>query len=249
MITALDDEIGKLVAALEAKGIRDNTLIVFSSDNGGPTNSLFATGARSPEERAAEGLSAEDSPPPINTPYSKGKGTLYEGGVRTVAWMNWPEKIKPGTVITEPIHMVDIFPTLVNLAGGSLTQAKPLDGKDIWPTVTQGKPSPHDDILINVEAFRGSIRQGNWKLIKVFTFPNKTELYDLVKDPGEKTNLADKYPEIVKQLESKLVAYGNKQVPSLWMKAQADYLGAQSETSFNEDAGAIPSETETVLPK
>ena len=249
MITSLDDEIGKLVAALEAKGIRDNTLIVFSTDNGGPTSSLFATGARSPEERAKEGLSAEDSPPPINTPYKKGKGSLSEGGVHTVAWMNWPGKIKPGTVITEPIHMVDIFPTLVTLAGGTLTQPKPLDGKDIWPTVTQGKPSPHDDILINVEAVRGSIRQGNWKLIKIATLPGKTELYDLAKDPGEITNLADKYPDVVKTLEAKLVNYAKEQVPSLWLKSQMDYLGVQGETQFNEDSGAIPAETETVLPK
>jgi arylsulfatase A-like enzyme len=249
MITALDDEIGKLVAALDAKGIRDNTLIVFSTDNGGPTSSLFATGARSPEERAKEGLSAEDSPPPINKPYSKGKGSLYEGGVRTVAWMNWPGQIKPGTVITEPIHMVDIFPTLVNLAGGSLTQAKPLDGKDIWATVTQGQPSPHEDILINVEVFRGSIRQGNWKLIKVATLPGKTELFDLAQDPSETTNLADKYPDVVKELEAKLVQYAKEQVPSLWIKSQVDYLGAQSETSFDEDSGAIPSATETILPK
>jgi arylsulfatase A-like enzyme len=69
MITALDDEIGKLVGALEAKGIRDNTLIVFSTDNGGPTNSLFATGARSPEEREEEGIGADDTPPPIKVKY------------------------------------------------------------------------------------------------------------------------------------------------------------------------------------
>ena len=132
---------------------------------------------------------------------------------------------------------------------GQFIQAKPLDGKDVWPTVTQGKPSPHEDILINVEAFRGSIRQGNWKLIKVATLPGKTELFDLAKDPGETTNLADKYPDIVNKLEAKLVQYAKEQVPSLWMKSQVDYLGVQGETRFNEDAGAIPSETGTVLPK
>lgn len=248
MITAMDDAIGKVVAALEAKGIQKNTLIIFSSDNGGPVSGLFATGARSPEEREQEGLT-EGAPPPINKPYRNGKGTLYEGGVRTVAWMNWSEKIKPGSVVNEPIHMVDIFPTLVDLAGGSLTKGKPLDGKDVWGTITQGKPSPHKDLLINVEVIRGGIRQGNWKLIKVATLPGKTELYDLSKDPSETTNLADKYPDVVKELETKLIQYAKEQVPSLWIKAQADYLGVQGETRFNEDAGIIPVETNTILPK
>ena len=67
----------------------------------------------------------------------------------------------------------------------------------MWPTLTGEKPSPHEDILINVEAFRGAVRKGNWKLFKMATLPGKTELYDLSKDPGEKDNVADQHPEIV----------------------------------------------------
>lgn len=249
MVTAMDDAIGRVIDTLETKEIRDNTLIVFATDNGGATSSLFATGARSPEEREEEGLEAGATPPAINQPYNKGKGSLYEGGVRSVAFMNYPNKIKAGTTINEPLHMVDIYPTVVNIAGGSLQQEKPLDGKDIWATVTEGKPSPHKEILINVEPIRGSIREGNWKLIKVATLPGKTELYDLSKDESETNNLADKYPDIVNRLEAKLIEYAKQQSPSLWLKSQIDYLGVQGETRLNEDAGAIPVNTNVVLPR
>ena len=72
-----------------------------------------------------------------------------------------------------------------------------MDGKDIWPTLAEGTPSPNEDILINVEAFRGAIRKGNWKLVKIALLPGKTELFDLATDPGETTNVAEQHPDIV----------------------------------------------------
>lgn len=237
MLTSMDDEIGKMVDALERKDMRDNTLIVFASDNGGATSGLFATGARSPEERAAE----TGTPPAQNMPYRQGKGTYYEGGTRVVAWMNWPGKIPADTVVNQPLHMVDIFPTLVNLAEGSLQGGQPLDGKNIWASVTQGAPSPHEDILINVEAFRGAVRKGDWKLVQRYTLPQKTELYNLATDPGETTNVADKNLWIVKDLETRLLQYGAEQKPAEWLKAQVNYLGAQGETATPADLdGGIP---------
>ncbi len=252
MITAMDDQVGRIMAALEKKGLRDNTLIVFSSDNGGPTSALFATGARSPEERAESGgVALGQKPPPSNAPFRGGKGSLYEGGVRTVSFMNWPGHLQPG-VVNEPIHTVDMFPTLVKLAGGSLEGGKPLDGKDVWPVVSQGQPSPHEDILINVEAFRGAVRKGNWKLVKVALLPGKTELFDLAADPGEQVNVAGQHPEVVQDLEARLLNYAREQQMSLWIKAQPEFLGAQGKTIFDPDFdiddGGLPHE-KTVLPK
>ena len=131
--------------------------------------------------------------------------------------------------------MVDIMPTLLTLAGGHGDSGHPFDGMDIWPVLTEGKPSPHDDILINVEVFRGAVRKGNWKLVKIALLPGKTELFDLSSDPGEKTNLADQHPDIVRDLESRLLAYSKQQKPSEWIKAQPAFVGAQGKTIFDPD--------------
>ncbi len=252
MLTALDDQIGRVVDALERKGVRDNTIIIVQSDNGGPTSGLFAQGAKSEAEKASEtgGITDNEKPPPSNGIFRGGKGSLYEGGVRVPAVFNWRGRLKPGAT-GEPVHAVDVMPTLLALAGGHADPDHPLDGKDIWPVVAEGKPSPHDDILINVEAFRGAIRKGNWKLVKVALLPGKTELFDLAADPGETTNLADQHPDIVKDLEGRLLAYAREAKPSLWVKAQLNFLGAQGKTildsDYDIDDDGLPGE-KTVLP-
>jgi arylsulfatase A-like enzyme len=249
--SALDDQVGRIVAALEKRGMRDNTLILLASDNGGPTSGMFATGARSPEEPAQEGTQLNAQTPVSNTPFRGGKGSLYEGGVRVPALANWPGKLKP-SVVNEPVGMIDIMPTLLALTGGTESPDHPFDGKNIWPTIAEGKPSPHEDLLINVEAFRGAIRKGNWKLIKIALLPGKTELFDLSRDPGETTNLADQHPEIVRDLESRLLVYAKQQKPSLWIKAQPAFVGAQGKTildpDFDVDDSGLPHE-KVVLPK
>lgn len=235
MITILDRQVGRIVETLEKKGLRQNTVIVFTSDNGGATNALFATGARSPEERAESGgLALNAKPPASNAPFSAGKGTLKEGGVRLPAIVNWPAKLKPA-VVNEPLHHVDIMPTLLALAGGKAAADKPFDGKDAFETLADSKPSPHEDILINVEAFRGAIRKGKWKLVKIALMPGKTQLFDLSQDPAETTDIAQLHPEVVKDLESRLDAYARQQKPSEWLKAQIDFLGFQGKTALDVD--------------
>lgn len=241
MITGLDTQVGRIVAALEKRGMRENTVIFFTSDNGGATSALFATGARSPEDREASGGVALGSRPPAsNAPFSGGKGSLREGGVRLPAIVNWPARIAP-TVVNEPLHHVDVMPTLLALAGGTGDPSKPFDGRDASATIVAGKPSPSDDILINVEVFRGAIRKGKWKLVKVALLPGKTELFDLEKDPGEKVNVATDHPEVVRDLEARLLAYAAEQKPSEWLKAQTDFLGFQGETvldpGYSTDGG------------
>ena len=142
MITALDDQVGRVVAALEKKGLRDNTIILFASDNGGATSALFATGARSEEDRKASGgVGLGEKPPASNGRFRAGKGSLYEGGVRVPAFVNWPGRLKPA-VVNAPIGMVDVMPTLLALAGAKGSADHPFDGKDIWPTLSQGGPRP-----------------------------------------------------------------------------------------------------------
>ena len=242
---------GRIVAALDKKGLRDNTLIVFASDNGGATSGMFASGSKSKEEREHEegGIDQSAKAPASNGQFRGGKGSLYEGGVRVPAFANWPAHLRPA-VVNEPVHMVDIMPTLLTLAGGKGSPDHPMDGKDIWPVLADGKPTPNEDILINVEAFRGAVRKGDWKLVKVALLPGKTELFNLAEDPGEKTNVADQHPDIVQDLEARLLVYAKQQKPSEWIKAQPAFVGEQGKTildpDFDIDDDGVPHEKPSV---
>lgn len=205
MISVMDDEIGKVVAALEKRGMRDNTLIVFQSDNGGVVNAFFAG------ESEVKGKLPAD-----NGPYREGKGTTYEGGTRVVGLVNWPGKIKPGTV-DGPMHVVDMYPTLAGLAGAALGKNKPLDGMDMWPTLAEGKPSPRTEIVYNIEPMTGAVRQGDWKLVWKAVLPQSIELFDLSKDERETTNLADQNPEMVKKLQARITELASQMAPPLIM--------------------------------
>jgi arylsulfatase A-like enzyme len=216
MLSAVDEAIGQIVATLETTGMRNNTLIVFSTDNGGPK-------------------------PGDNTPLRGFKGSIYEGGVRGCAFANWPGHIPSGLRIKEPMHTVDWYPTLVKLAGGSLDQKAPLDGRDVWPMLTKGAPSPHDAILCVQSPDRAAVRMGDWKLIMNPNQPDNDEspeetatpkgkakgkgkakravksetfvLYNLATDIGEKTNLAEKEPDRVTAMRAKLAELLKGAVP------------------------------------
>ena len=193
MTTAMDDAIGQIVTALEKRRMTNNTLIVFCSDNGG---------ARSIAD---------------NGPLRGHKGQLYEGGIRVPAVAVWPGVLTPGAVVDGPLHIVDMYPTLIKLAGGSLAQPLAIDGKDAWGAIAQGKPSPHEEILHNVTPATGAIRVGDWKLIwngqitANHTGPtpqkDKWELFNIADDPYEKDNLVDKNPEILRRLQLRMSRY------------------------------------------
>jgi arylsulfatase A-like enzyme len=245
MISSLDHEVGRIVAELDKKHLRDNTIILFASDNGGATSGLFASGSKSKEERVNEegGIEQGAKAPADNAPFRGGKGSLYEGGVRVAAFANWPGHLE-SRVVTEPLDMADVMPTLLALSGGKSSPDHPMDGRDFWPTIANGQPSPHDDILINVEAFRGAIRKGKWKLIKIALLPGRTELFDLVADPGETTNVAAQHPDVAGDLEARLLAYAREQKPSLWIRAQPAFVGNQGKSvldpGFDIDDGGLP---------
>jgi arylsulfatase A-like enzyme len=192
--TAMDEQIGRVVAALAAKKMLDNTLIVFQSDNGGTRNAMFA-GAITDMSKVVL--------PADNGPYRDGKASRYEGGTRVVAFANWPGHIKEGSTVNEMIHTVDLYPTLVDLAGGHLGKNKPLDGMDVWATISAGKPSPRTELVYNIEPFRAGIREGDWKLIWHTTLPQSIELYNIAEDPSETKNLAADHPDKVAQLQKR----------------------------------------------
>lgn len=208
MLAAMDESIGQILDALERKGLRENTLVVFSSDNGGP----------------APGRVTD------NGTFRAGKGTLYEGSVRAAACVAWLGRIKAGTVVTQALHMVDWYPTLLTLAGASLEQKLPVDGRDAWATIAAGRASPHVEILINAAPMSGALRAGNWKLVlngdghnaevnrrengrEISPTPVKIELFDLAADPAERRNLAEANSEKVQQLRARYQALADQAVP------------------------------------
>ncbi|MCF7974159.1 MAG: arylsulfatase [Phycisphaerae bacterium] len=200
MVTCMDDAIGRIVAALDQRGMRHNTLVFFCSDNGG-MNMVSDNG-----------------------PLRGEKGLLYEGGIRVPALAVWPGVLKAGAVVKEPLHMVDMYPTLVKLAGGRLEQPLPLDGKDAWSAITGERPTPHKEILLNTSPYNGAIRLGDWKLIRngklranyIGEKPQEDtyELFNLADDPYEKNDLSQKEPAKLKELQRRLNAYADEAAPA-----------------------------------
>ena len=206
MVTCMDDEIGKVVAALTEKNMRENTLIVFMSDNGGNRNAKFSGDV----DVSKLNLPAD------NGPYRGGKGDVYEGGTRAAALANWPGRIKPGEV-KEVMHVVDMFPTLAGLAGASPDPGKPLDGVNVWSTISENRPSPRQEVVYNIEPFRGSVRVGDWKLIWRTPLPSALELFNIAEDPYEKANLADKNPQIVASLQKRIEELARESAKPLFL--------------------------------
>lgn len=221
MVTALDDQIGRVVKALDDRKMRDDTLIVFASDNGGPRDPKF-TG-----EVDTSGATI----PADNGPWRNGKASLYEGGSRVVALANWPGHVAAGAIVDQPLHQVDMFPTLAALAGASTSGAKPLDGLEAWDTIAAGKTSPRTEVVYGVEPFRAAVRQGNFKLVWWALLPSRVELYDLAKDPGEQTNVASANPEVVKTLQARVETLAKESAPPFFLTqgagfAKAAYFGS-----------------------
>lgn len=224
MLAALDEAVGQIAEALDEKGIRNDTLILFSSDNGGPAPGRVTS----------------------NGPLRGAKATLYEGGVRVPAFATWPGRIAPGSEVTAPLHIVDWYPTLLKLAGAPLEQPQPLDGLDAWPTIAEGKPSPHGEILLNAAPHAGAIRVGDWKLIVRAAGATErgdvgggetpeaplgeglgsapvVELFNLAEDPFEQHDLAAMDPERVDQLRTRYDAQASQAARPLITPRSADF--------------------------
>lgn len=231
MISAMDEQIGEVVRALERRGMREDTLIVFQSDNGGPRSAKFT----------GEVDMSKSTIPADNGPYRDGKGTLYEGGTRVVALANWPGRIPSGSVVDQPLHVVDMFPTLSGLAGADTGKSKPLDGYDAWSTLSAGKPSPRTEVVYDVEPFRAALRQDDWKLVWQATLPSRVELFNLAQDPGEQHDVAAMHPEKVASLKQRIESLSREAVAPLIM---GEALGAVKPALFG--AVAFPADAQAI---
>jgi arylsulfatase A-like enzyme len=214
MVTCLDDEVGRVIAALEARGMRENTIILFHSDNGGTHNAMFA------------GVMADMSNvriPCDNGPYRDGKGSLYEGGTRVAAFANWPGHIRAQNV-DGLIHAVDVYPTLAALAGAPTSECKPLDGHNVWGVLSRGDASPRDEIVYNIEPFRGAVRRGDWKLIWRTMLPSGVELFNVKSDPSEQHDVAGEHPDVVARLQARIESLAREAAKPLFLVDQFDVV-------------------------
>ena len=211
MLAALDEAVGQVVAAIDRKGLRKDTLFLFSSDNGGPQPGIVTS----------------------NGPLRGAKATLYEGGVRVPAFATWIDHIKAGSTVNAPLHAVDWYPTLLTLAGARVEQSLPVDGRDAWPAIAHGcaLAARRDPPQRRPQA--GAIRVGDWKLIvrgpgsdprndvhagegivpSIATVKESVELFNIADDPYEKHDLSGSKPEKVAELRSRYEVFARQAVP------------------------------------
>ncbi len=190
MIRALDRSVGRVLEALQEEGLDDNTIVIFSSDNGGA---------------GYIGL------PDLNAPFRGWKGTFFEGGIRTPLFLRWPAGIERGSVVTRPVSQLDLVPTLVAAAGASLPDGVIIDGIDI---LDPDSVRP-DDALFWQTGYYHVVRQGDWKL-QVNPRREKTWLYNLADDPTEQVNLVDSHTDKVAELQALLAKHHRDARPALY---------------------------------
>ncbi len=193
MIENLDSNIGRLLAAIEDAGETDNTLVIFTSDNGG--------------------LATAEGSPTCNAPLAEGKGWMYEGGIREPLLVKWPGIIAPGRLCDTPVTSPDFYPTLLDAAGLAAIPEQHGDGISLMPLLT-GRGIPERDAIFwhyphygNQGGTPGSaVRRGDYKLIE-FLEDGRIELYNLRDDPGECHNLALELPAAAAELQERLAVW------------------------------------------
>ena len=190
MVESVDDSMRQVLATLEELGLDDDTLIIFTSDNGGLDN--------------------KDNPTD-NAPLRSGKGYAYEGGIRVPLLIRWPGTIPAGKVSDTPVSSIDLFPTILDSADVALPDDRPIDGLTLLSHLKSGGETAveRDDLFWHFPHYRHApgpysiIRRDHWKLIKFWE--GTYELFDLENDLGETTNLADQMPDKVKELDAALL--------------------------------------------
>ncbi len=193
MVHSLDENIGKLVQKLEALGLAKNTVVVFTSDNGGFVNEW-------------EGQEVTN-----NAPLRSGKGALYEGGIRVPCMIRWPGVSTPGTICDYPITTQDFYPTILEMAhlSGDSGQVAAFDGQSLGPILRQPETQTRREMYWHYPHYYptttpvSAIRQGDWKLIE-FLEDGRLELYNLIADIGEQNDLAKSNPDKATALQKLL---------------------------------------------
>lgn len=183
MLKSLDDAVGRIVGAVDESGHGDNTLVVFTNDNGPVLESMSG-------------------------PWRGTKNTTFEGGVRQPALLRWPGRTTPGATEDGMMFIADFFPTLITLADGQHEQQQPIDGLDMTDTLFGDTPSPRDEIVFEVAGSvrLPTIRKGDFKLMGDM-------LFNLAEDPAEQNDVAAKHPGIVAQLRARLDQLGAERPP------------------------------------
>ncbi len=194
----LDDAVGRILAALEKKGKRDNTLVVFTSDNGGST--VENNDLKYPDDDCPNGKLTGN-----NAPLRGRKGDLYEGGTRVPTVVRWPGRVKPGKV-EDPVQITDWMPTFCSLAGYRPSRDLKWDGTDISSLLVGRQEIPGRPLYAAAPGWRArSLRLGDWKLIVHERGEAcKTELFHMARDPGEAKDVAGEQPDQVKRLSGVL---------------------------------------------
>ena len=215
MIRSLDRSVGRVLDALRAYGLEENTLVIFTSDNGGA---------------GYLGL------PHVNEPFRGWKLTFFEGGVHVPFMLSWPAKIPPGQTYHEPVHHFDIYATAAAAAGAALPTDRKMDGVDLLPFF-QGKADgvPHETLFWTQDHYRVVLHRG-WKLTKNGPADEFVWLFDLNEDPTEQHNLAQSRPEKVAELNDLLDAHLAEQVPPLWPSVAAMPIAIDKHLNEPEEA-------------
>ena len=182
-IAEIDGSVGRILDTLKANGLDENTLVLFTSDNGPPKNSLYA------------------SPGPLRG----NKGTTLEGGMREPTVVRWPGKIAAGKPNDQLMTTMDLLPTFAKLTGAAIPTDRVIDGKDIWPTLIGEAQTPHNVFFYHRGNQPQAVRSGKWKLHTIEGRP--TQLYDLETDMGEKNNVIQANPEIAQRLAQHLKTF------------------------------------------
>ena len=194
MIRALDRSVRRITEKLDETGLADNTLVVFTSDNGGASYI---------------GLSN------INQPYRGWKLTLFEGGTHVPFLAKWPAQIEAGSQFDAPIHHMDLFSTFAAAAGVATPKDRIIDGVNLLPHLNGTQTTPPHETLFWLQGHQETVLHRGMKLIRAQE-PRKVWLFDLKADPTEQFNLANERPETVKLLNEKLDAHRAAQAKPMW---------------------------------
>ncbi|WP_051236319.1 sulfatase-like hydrolase/transferase [Ottowia thiooxydans] len=192
MLLAQDEVVGSVLEALRRHGLEDDTLVIFVSDNG---NALSRPGS--------------------NAPFSGGKYSTYEGGIRMPYMMKWPGHIQPGQIYEQPVSTLDILPTAAAACGVTTAGTQPLDGVNLLPYLkSEAKGAPHEALFWKLAAY-SAVRVGNWKL---YLEPKNgvANLFHLEADPGEKVDLKALQPAVFHDLLARYQAWDKSLPPRAW---------------------------------
>ncbi|MGJ8695360.1 MAG: sulfatase-like hydrolase/transferase [Verrucomicrobiaceae bacterium] len=211
MTLSMDRACGQIMAKLKELGLAENTIVVFTNDNGGPMDKNGSS----------------------NYPFAGVKATQLEGGIRVPGLISWPAKLPKGAVYDKPMSTLDLIPTFVKAGGGEPEKIEELDGKDMVPYLVGEKTErPHETLYWKMET-RGAIRDGDWKMMR---YPDRpVELFNLAEDPAEQTNLAAENPDKVTELYKKLFAWEMElERPMFLLRRQEEGWSSRRATEFRK---------------